>query len=232
MHDRAAEFERRAVFIHLRIAAPPDAEVDGFGPVDRSLDGGRQLRAVRGRDDRQAGQRAHRRDVFSGVMRGTVKAQADPGMVADQPDRQLGVCHVHADLFAAQQPQKRGEGGHERHHAGGGQAGRRRHHVLLGNAELHVAVLVGLGKAVQAVGILQVGRAGHHRVPGLRQFDQRIGKIGQPGVHRIQGAVLPGDTPLPLMVLAITHAGLARASSARRRRSSAVNSSRLWPSTS
>ncbi|KAG0731472.1 hypothetical protein G6F23_015274 [Rhizopus arrhizus] len=73
-------------------------------------------------------------------MRGTVKAQADPGMVADQPDRQLGVCHVHADLFAAQQPQKRGEGGHERHHAGGGQAGRRRHHVLLGNAELHVAV--------------------------------------------------------------------------------------------
>ncbi|MNX87470.1 hypothetical protein D3C86_1194010 [compost metagenome] len=103
MHDGAAEFEWRAVFIDLRVAATADAEVDRFRPVHRRLDGRGQLRAVGGRHDRQARQRAHGGDVFGGVVRGAVKPQADAGVVADQAHGQLGVGHVHADLLAAQQ---------------------------------------------------------------------------------------------------------------------------------
>ena len=80
------------------------------------------------------------------MMRGTIEAERDAGVMTDEPHGLRGIGDIHADLLAAKQAEERGEGGDERRQPAGGHAGRDRHHVLLGDAELDVAVGIGLGE--------------------------------------------------------------------------------------
>ena len=164
VRDGAAEPERRAIGVDLWIAASANAEVDGLGPIDAGLDGRGQLRAVGRRHHGQPGD-ARGGDVFGGMVRGAVEAQADAGVMTDQAHRQPGIGHVHADLLATQQAQEGREGGDEGHQPRGGHAGGGRDHVLFRDAELHIAFGKGGRVAVQAVRVLQVGRAGHDGWP-------------------------------------------------------------------
>ncbi|MNY02242.1 hypothetical protein D3C86_1348080 [compost metagenome] len=187
-----AELEDHAVVVNDRIATAADAEIHRFVVGSRGFDRSRQLGAVRWRHHRQVGYRAHGGDVFGGVVRGAVEAQGNAGVVTDQPHRLRRVGNVHADLLAAQQAEERREGRHERHHAAGGQAGSGGDHVLLRDTELQVTLGVAAGELVQAVGILQIGGTGHHRITGLGQFDKRIRQKRQTRVERVQATVLPG----------------------------------------
>ncbi|MNE28451.1 hypothetical protein D3C80_1218930 [compost metagenome] len=63
---------------------------------------------------------------------------------------------------------------------------------MFGDTELQVTLGVLAGELVQAVGVLQVSRTGHHRVAGLGQFNQCIRQVRQARVERVEATVLPG----------------------------------------
>ncbi|MNN26437.1 hypothetical protein D3C81_1399420 [compost metagenome] len=81
------ELEHRFFFVHHRVTPALDAEVDRLRVFGRGLDRGLELVGIGRCDDGDVSNRAHDRQVFGGMVRGSIEAQGYPGVVANQAHR-------------------------------------------------------------------------------------------------------------------------------------------------
>ena len=111
--------------------------------------------------------------------------------MAQQAHRQVRVGAVGADMFTAEQPQKRGKGGDIGDHAGGGETGGHAHHVLFGNPDIEKTVGVALGKLDGAVAKAQIGSENADARVLIGQFGQGARRNRRMGLGA-QHAQMPG----------------------------------------
>ena len=126
--------------------------------------------------------RAQHGQVLQGHLGGSVGADLDAGVRADQADVGLGDGR-HADEVVGP-GEERGEGGGERDVAAHAEADRGGDQLLLGDEHLEVALGAGLGELVGEGRVADLAVDGHH-VGADAQRGQRVA-VGLAGGHLVR----------------------------------------------
>src|SRR3989441_1047373 len=144
--------------------------------------GGRHLDLVGRYRHGEARQRAGQRDVLDRLLGGTVFAERNAAVTADEVDVELHVGAADAELLVALAQEERGKARRERDEAARGQAGGHRAHVGLGDTHVEEAVLELLAEEGSVRRLREVGVEDDDAGVLLAQLGQRPA-VGLAGGH-------------------------------------------------